>query len=115
MAFLGKARHYHVLIQRRHFNSTANKVGYGESADTLLEELITQSPDMVALCKQKLSPDFHNALLTRFWVGCWSQSGRSVNAEAESIRGTRELTYYRDAASCCITPESPNRRRPLLA
>ncbi|MEN9416720.1 MAG: hypothetical protein RI988_340 [Pseudomonadota bacterium] len=31
-------------IQRRHFNSTARRFGYGETAEPLLQELIARTP-----------------------------------------------------------------------
>lgn len=49
MALLGKNRHYHVQqIQRRHFNSTARKVGYGADAEALIQDLVARTPAVVA-------------------------------------------------------------------
>ena len=49
MALLGKNRHYHVQqIQRRHFNSTARKVGFGADAETLIGDLVAHTPAVVA-------------------------------------------------------------------
>jgi serine/threonine-protein kinase HipA len=48
MALIGRTRHYHFhAIQRRHFNSTARKVGYGASAEPLLRELVERTPAVV--------------------------------------------------------------------
>lgn len=48
MALLGKNRHYRArTITRRHFNSTAKKVGYGESAEPLLSDFIARTPAVV--------------------------------------------------------------------
>jgi serine/threonine-protein kinase HipA len=59
MALLGKNRHYHIHnVQRRHFNSTAKKVGYGESAEPLLREIIARTPDVVAQVKTELPQGF---------------------------------------------------------
>jgi serine/threonine-protein kinase HipA len=59
MALLGKNRHYHIHnIQRRHFNSTAHKVGYGENAEPLLEELIARTPDVVEQVQADLPEGF---------------------------------------------------------
>jgi serine/threonine-protein kinase HipA len=59
MALLGKNRHYRMHdIQRRHFNSTARKVGFGESAEPLLEELIARTPAVVAQLQAELPPGF---------------------------------------------------------
>lgn len=59
MALLGKNRHYTMHdIQRRHFNSTAQKVGYGENAEPLLQELIARTPAAVAQVQAELPPGF---------------------------------------------------------
>ncbi len=59
MALLGKNRHYHMHnIQRRHFNSTARKVGYAQSAESLLEELIARTPAVVEQVQAELPPGF---------------------------------------------------------
>lgn len=59
MALLGKNRHYHIHnIQRRHFNSTAKKVGYGENAEPLLQELIARTPEVVAQVQRELPQGF---------------------------------------------------------
>ena len=59
MALLGKNRHYHMHnIQRRHFNSTAKKVGYGEDAEPLLQELVARTPDAVAQVQSELPHGF---------------------------------------------------------
>lgn len=59
MALLGKQRHY-VLhdIQRRHFNSTAQKLGYGSSAESLIEALIERTPAALAEVRAELPEDF---------------------------------------------------------
>ncbi|MFT4047975.1 MAG: hypothetical protein QM661_14970 [Solimonas sp.] len=49
MAVLGKNRHYEMhSIQRRHFNSTAQKVGYASSAEPIIEELLARTPAVIA-------------------------------------------------------------------
>lgn len=59
MALLGKNRHYQTHdIQRRHFNSTARKVGYGENAEPLLEELVARTPEVVAQVHAELPQGF---------------------------------------------------------
>jgi serine/threonine-protein kinase HipA len=59
MALLGKNRHYHFHnIQRRHFNSTAKKVGYGENAEPLLDDLVARTPDVVARVQEELPQGF---------------------------------------------------------
>ena len=49
MALLGTQRHYNMHgIQRRHFNSTAKRVGYGPNAEALLQQLLAQTPQVIA-------------------------------------------------------------------
>lgn len=59
MALLGKNRHYQMhSILRRHFNSTAKKVGYGENAEPLLQELIACTPGVIAEVQAALPQGF---------------------------------------------------------
>ncbi|NRO98290.1 type II toxin-antitoxin system HipA family toxin [Paraburkholderia sp. NMBU_R16] len=59
MALLGKNRHYQMhTILRRHFNSTARKVGYGENAEPLLQELIARTPAVIAEVQADLPHGF---------------------------------------------------------
>jgi serine/threonine-protein kinase HipA len=59
MALLGRNRHYRMHdIARRHFNSTAKKVGYGENAEPLLEELIARTPEVVEQVQRDLPEGF---------------------------------------------------------
>ena len=59
MALLGKNRHYQMQsIQRRHFNSTAKKLGYGQTAEPLLQELILRTPKAVAQVQAELPKGF---------------------------------------------------------
>jgi len=78
MALLGKNRHYHVHhIERRHFNSTAKKVGYGESAEALLEELIARTPAVVAQVQAELPGDFSQRVADKV-LGGLLESARSL-------------------------------------
>jgi serine/threonine-protein kinase HipA len=59
MAMLGKSKHYQVhKIERRHFNSTASKVGYGDNAEPLLQELIARTPEVVEKVRAELPAGF---------------------------------------------------------
>lgn len=59
MALVGKNRHYEIFnIQRRHFNSTARKVGFGESAEHVIEELLQRTPGAIAQVENELPPGF---------------------------------------------------------
>jgi serine/threonine-protein kinase HipA len=35
-------------VERRHFNSTSRKVGYGDKAEALLHEIIERTPEVLA-------------------------------------------------------------------
>lgn len=59
MALLGKNRHYVMhKIQRRHFNSTAQKVGYGDSAEPIIEEILARTPAAIAEVRASLPEGF---------------------------------------------------------
>ncbi|WP_137890354.1 type II toxin-antitoxin system HipA family toxin [Ramlibacter sp. 2FC] len=73
MALLGKNRHYHVHnIQRRHFNSTAKKVGYGEDAEPLLQEIISRTPEVVAQAQAELPQGFSQKVADKLLKGLLS-------------------------------------------
>ena len=70
MALLGKNRHYRVQdIQRRHFNSTAKKVGYGENAEALIQELIARTPEAVAQVQAELPAGFSQVVADKVLGG----------------------------------------------
>ncbi|WP_306846760.1 type II toxin-antitoxin system HipA family toxin [Luteibacter jiangsuensis] len=59
MALLGKNRHYEMHgIQRRHFNSTAQEVGFGSTAEPIIEELLARTPAAIAEVQADLPRDF---------------------------------------------------------
>ncbi|MDX3895746.1 type II toxin-antitoxin system HipA family toxin [Pusillimonas sp.] len=59
MALIGKNRHYEMHgIQRRHFNSTARKVGYAPTAEPIIEELLARTPGAIAEVQADLPQDF---------------------------------------------------------
>ena len=70
MALLGKNRHYHVeSIKRRHFNSTAKKVGYGSDAEPLLTELIERTPSVVEAVRNDLPDGFSERVADSIFKG----------------------------------------------
>jgi len=70
MALLGRNRHYRMRdIQRRHFNSTARIVGYGENAEPLLEDLIARTPAVVAQVQAALPPGFSQQVADKLLGG----------------------------------------------
>lgn len=64
-------------IKRRHFNSTAKKVGFGESAETLLEELIARTPEVVAQVQAELPVGFSERVADKV-LGGLLKSARSL-------------------------------------
>ncbi|MHB1123185.1 MAG: type II toxin-antitoxin system HipA family toxin [Ramlibacter sp.] len=73
MALLGKNRHYHMHnIQRRQFNSTARKVGFGENAEPLLKELVARTPEVVAQVQAQLPQGFSQQVADKVLEGLQS-------------------------------------------
>lgn len=59
MALVGTNRHYAVEhIQRRHFNSTAKRFGYGENAEPLIQELVERTPAVIDQVQRALPKGF---------------------------------------------------------
>lgn len=59
MALLGKSRHYAMhTIQRRHFDSTAQKVGYAPTAEPIIEDILARTPSVIAQVQAELPRDF---------------------------------------------------------
>ena len=64
MALLGKNRHYEMQgIQRRHFNSTVQKVGYASTAEPIIEEILVRTPAVIAEVQAELPQDFSPRVL----------------------------------------------------
>lgn len=80
MALLGKNRHYLMhTIQRRHFNRTAKKVGYGETAEPLLQELVERTPAVVAQVQNELPEGFSQQVADQILDGLLS-AARALEA-----------------------------------
>jgi serine/threonine-protein kinase HipA len=87
MALLGKNRHYHMHnIQRRHFNSTAKKVGFGENAEPLLQEIITRTPAVIEEVQRELPPGFSQQVANKIFDGLLN-SARALEAMPRSSSG----------------------------
>lgn len=70
MALVGKNRHYEVeRIQRRHFNSTAKRFGYGETAEPLIQELIERTPNVIDEVQRALPPGFSDEVAVKVLSG----------------------------------------------
>lgn len=70
MALLGKNRHYLARsIMRRHFNSTAKKVGYGEDAESLLQDFVARTPQVVERVRADLPVGFSEQVADKILGG----------------------------------------------
>ena len=70
MALLGKNRHYSARsIQRRHFNSTARKVGYAENAEPLIEDMLRRTPDVISQVQAQLPQGFSQQVADKILGG----------------------------------------------
>ena len=70
MALLGKNRHYLMHnIQRRHFNTTAQKVAYGTSAEPVIEEILARTIAAVAEVRESLPAGFSQYVADRILDG----------------------------------------------
>jgi serine/threonine-protein kinase HipA len=82
MAVMGKNRHYLMhTVQRRHFNSTARKVGYGSSAESLIDALVAKTPAVIEQVRRELPAGFSP------WVADSVLGG--LAAAAKALEGMR--------------------------
>ena len=59
MALLGKNKHYTMhAIQRRHFDSTAQKAGYAANAESIIADILARTPAAIAQVQAELPNDF---------------------------------------------------------
>lgn len=70
MALLGKSRHYVMAhVQRRHFNITARKVGFGENAESVIKDILARTPAAIADVRQALPKDFSQQVADKILTG----------------------------------------------
>jgi serine/threonine-protein kinase HipA len=73
MALVGKSRHDEAeRIQRRHFNSTAKRFGYGETAEPLIHELVERTPAVIDEMQQVLPAGFSQEVADKVLGGLQS-------------------------------------------
>lgn len=78
MALLGKNRHYAMQsIQRRHFSSTAQQVGYAATAEPIIEDLLARTPAAITEVQADLPHDFSPRVLDAI-LGGLEQAARSL-------------------------------------
>lgn len=84
MALMGKNRHYHVhAIRRRHFNSTAKKLGYGESAEPLLNDILEKTPKVVDQVQAALPSGFSQEVADKI-LGGMLDAARALEAAPQT-------------------------------
>lgn len=77
MALCGKNRHYLLKdIQRRHFNATARKAGYGPTAEPLIEGILARVPGAVAEVESRLPPGFPQRVADTVLAGLRASAAR---------------------------------------
>ncbi|ETF04040.1 toxin HipA [Advenella kashmirensis W13003] len=70
MAVLGKNRHYKMHeIQRRHFNSTAHKVGFALTAEPIINEILARTPAVINEVQADLPQDFSQQVADSILTG----------------------------------------------
>ena len=76
MAWVGNNRLYEAeRIQRRHFNSTAKRFGYGETAEPLIRELIERTPAVIDEVQRVLPPGLSNEVADKVLSGLQRATG----------------------------------------
>jgi serine/threonine-protein kinase HipA len=79
MAVRGKNKHYLVKdIQRRHFNQLAYRCGLGETAEPLIQDILTATPKVIASVQKKLPKKFPQHVLDAILSGL-SQSAQRLD------------------------------------
>lgn len=80
MAVHGRNRHYLLKdIQRRFFNAMAARCGAGQSADSLITEVLAATPDVVASVQKNLPKGFPQRVLDPVLTGL-SKSARQLES-----------------------------------
>ena len=70
MAVLGHNRHYLAHnVQRRHFNSTARAVGYGQDIEHLLQDIVDRTPAVVEKVRGELPMGFSEKVAEKILAG----------------------------------------------
>ena len=95
MALFGKNRHYEMhSIQRRHFNSTAQRVGYAATAEPIIEELLARTPAAIAEVQAALPRDFSPRVADAI-LGGLEQAAKALGAMAPQAGERGRLRHGR--------------------
>jgi serine/threonine-protein kinase HipA len=77
MALRGRNRHYELsTIQRRHFNATAARCGWGESAEDIIGETLSRLEGAIQATLDELPADFPEGLAATIFEGAHTQARR---------------------------------------
>lgn len=77
MAVSGRNRHYHLaMIMRRHFNATAARCGWGESAEDIISELLGKVDHAIDTVAAGLPSGFPENVASAIFEGMRSQARR---------------------------------------
>lgn len=77
MAVSGKNRHYNLAtIMRRHFNATAARCGWGETAEDIIGELLAKVDDVTESVSKQLPDGFPEDVATAIFEGMRNQAKR---------------------------------------
>jgi serine/threonine-protein kinase HipA len=77
MALSGKNCHYELAtIMRRHFNATAAKCGWGETAEDIITELLARVEPAIEVVTRQLPPGFPQDVAVAIFEGVHKQVKR---------------------------------------
>ncbi len=77
MAVSGKNRHFNLAaIMRRHFNATAARCGWGETAEDIIGELLAKVDDAIESVSKQLPDGFPQDVATAIFEGMRNQAKR---------------------------------------
>lgn len=80
MALVGKNRHYEAeRIQRRHFNSTARRFGYADTAEPLIQDIVERLPAAIADVQRAVPPGFSQEVADKV-LGGVQRAARALEA-----------------------------------
>lgn len=77
MAAAGKNRHYHLTtIMRRHFNATAARCGWGDSAEDIIDDLLSKVEGAIDTVSNQLPEGFPDDVAAAIFKGMRGQAKR---------------------------------------
>lgn len=83
MALHGKSKNYSVRsIQRRHFNGTARKVGYGDNAEPLIQKILEHTPAVITEVRNALPEGFNQSVADAILDGLQAAAQRLAEMPA---------------------------------